>query len=76
MTTAHFSVWLLIQDHNDSNELEEEENISGEGIAAIDLSNNRAVENRWDTGSVQQLTEIVCHATAAALSLDGEVIQL
>lgn len=76
MTTAHCSIWLLIQDHNDSNELEEEGNIFGEAIAGIDLSNNRAMENRWDTHSVQQLTKIVCHATATPLSLDGEGIQL
>lgn len=53
MTTVHFSLWLFTQDHNDSNELEKEENIFGEAIAGGDLSNNRAVENRWDTCSVQ-----------------------
>lgn len=76
MTTINFSLWLFTWDHNNSNKLEEEENIFGEAIAGGDLSNNRAVENRWDTCSAQQLTKIVSHATATALTLGeggGEV---
>jgi len=44
-------------------------------IAGGDLSNNKAVENRLDTCSVQQLTKRVCHATATALPLGGEGIK-